>query len=222
MRSNLVPLHINWISESIYCGFGDRLSSWILDLVFVAPFFILTEYLNSLGKNIFFYTLLPNILFDVWYYIYLPMKHGGTPGKLINGLKIIKVDGQPIGWKEAIIRNSVMLALTILGYVLMTSNIIEADNNTFVKLGWLQRSHYLNTLSPVFYKVSSWATNLWILSQLVVLLTNKRRRAVHDFMAGTVIVKTKYVDKIVETMTHLLTEPMEETNGIDLLPHYAD
>jgi uncharacterized RDD family membrane protein YckC len=31
-------------------------------------------------------------------------------------------------------------------------------------------------------------------------LTNKRRRAIHDFIAGTVIVKSKYVEKIRDKM----------------------
>jgi uncharacterized RDD family membrane protein YckC len=34
--------------------------------------------------------------------IYLVKKYGGTPGKLIVGIKIIKLDGTDVTWKEAI------------------------------------------------------------------------------------------------------------------------
>lgn len=56
------------------------------------------------------------------------------------------------------------------------------------------------SLSPEFFIIYSVAINIWIWSELLVLLTNRRKRAIHDFMAGTVIVKAIYVDKIRETM----------------------
>lgn len=220
MRNNLMPLHIDGITESIYSGFGARLGSWILDFIFILPVLLLTTYLNGLGKNIYFYTLVPNLLFTVWYNIYLPIKNGGTPGKTIAGLEIIKMNGQPIGWKEAILRNSLMLALTLLSYVLMTSSLIEADNATYVSLSWLKRSQYLNGFSPICYKVYAWASNIWILSELVVLLITKRKRAIHDYMAGTVLVKARYADDILETMQQTI-DNTEDANGIDLLPYYA-
>jgi len=58
----------------------------------------------------------------------------------------------------------------------------------------------LLSLSPEFFIIYSVAINIWIWSELLVLLTNRRKRAIHDFMAGTVIVKAIYVDKIRETM----------------------
>jgi len=56
------------------------------------------------------------------------------------------------------------------------------------------------SLSPEFFIIYSVAINIWIWSELLVLLTNRRKRAIHDFMAGTVIVKAIYIDKIRETM----------------------
>jgi len=39
-----------------------------------------------------------------------------------------------------------------------------------------------------------------------VLLTNDRKRAIHDFIAGTVIVKKMYIDKINEVMYSQINE----------------
>ena len=37
---------------------------------------------------------------------------------------------------------------------------------------------------------------LWTWSELIVMLTNRQRRALHDFIAGTVVIKKEYADPI--------------------------
>ena len=202
MKENQTPLEINGINESIYAGFWARFASFILDALIMLPLIFFILYLNGLGKNIFFYTLIPNILFGLWYHIYLPKKYGGTPGKLIVGMKIIKLNGESIDWKEAILRHLVLLLLTLFSVAMMTSCLISADETIFKSLGWLKRSEYLMSLSPVFFLIYTWVSNIWIYSEFIVLLTNKRKRAIHDYIAGTVIVKVKYIDEIRETMNN--------------------
>lgn len=195
-----IPLLIEGINDSLYAGFWARLGSLLLDSIFLLPVIFLIHYLNGLGKNIFFITILPNILFALWYNIYLPKKYGGTPGKLVVGNKIIRLDGQYIEWKEAFLRHIILFIFTILSVIMMTICLLKADNETYTNLGWLERSQYLMTLSPLFFKIYAWTSNIWIYSEFVILLTNKRKRAIHDFIAGTVIVKSKYADQIREFM----------------------
>ena len=200
MDNKQTPLEIEGITDNLYAGFWIRLGSLLLDTLFMLPVIFLMLYINGLGKNVYFYTLIPNLAFGLWYNIYLPKKYGGTPGKLVAGVKIIRIDGEAIGWKEAILRHSVELALTILSSIWMTNCLLQADDATFMSLGWLQQTEYLMTLSPGFFKFYNWASNIWIYSEFIVLLTNKRKRAIHDFIAGTVIVRAKYVDQIREAM----------------------
>ncbi|MES2238915.1 MAG: RDD family protein [Bacteroidota bacterium] len=200
MNKNQTPLEIDGISESIYAGFWARCASLLLDTIIMLPILFLILYLNGLGKNMYFYTLIPNFIFGLWYYIYLTKKYGGTPGKLIAGMKIIKLNGESISWKEAFLRHSVLLVLTLFSIIMMTSCLLSADKIVFNSLGWLKRSQYLMSLSPTFFLIYAWVTNIWIYSEFIVLLTNKRKRAIHDYIAGTVIVKTRYINKITETM----------------------
>ena len=55
-------------------------------------------------------------------------------------------------------------------------------------------------LSPILFSVYTWLTNIWIYSEFIVLLTNKRKRAIHDYIAGTVIIKSKYEEAILNNM----------------------
>lgn len=200
MNNKQTPLQLEGVSEEIYAGFWLRLGSLLLDFIFVIPVTGLILYLNSLGKDIYFFTVIPGFLFGVWYNIYLPKRYGGTAGKLVAGIKIIRIDGQSIGWKEAILRHIVLLVLTIFSVVLMISCLLIADEETYTNLSWLNQSEYLMSLSPVLFTIYTWASNIWVYSEFIVLLTNRRKRAIHDFIAGTVIVKGAYIDRIRATM----------------------
>lgn len=187
------------VNESIYAGFGSRLGSLLLDFLFFLPIIFLTAYLNSLSLYFHFLTLIPNILIGIWYHIFLVKKYGGTPGKLITGIKIVKINAEEIGWKEAILRHSVLLMLGIFGTVVMLIAYLNADASYYVTLSWIEKQKYIASLSPLF-PIVNWANNIWVWSELVVLLTNSRRRALHDYIAGTVVIKKKFHEQIIEFM----------------------
>lgn len=68
------PLRLNGINENFYAGFWLRLGAQILDTIFVLPVLFLLLYLNGLDKYMYFYTLLPSLMFILWYNVYLPQK----------------------------------------------------------------------------------------------------------------------------------------------------
>ncbi|RVT72757.1 RDD family protein [Flavobacterium sufflavum] len=200
MNDTQIPITIPGIDNNIYAGFWVRLGSMLLDGIIMLPIIFIILYVNGLSVNMYFYTIIPNLLFGIWYNIYLPKKYGGTPGKLIAGIKIIKMNGKPIGWKEAILRHSVLLALTIFSIITMIICLLKADETVFKSLDWLKRSEYLMSLAKTPFMIHVWASNIWIYGEFIVLLTNDRKRAAHDFIAGTVIVRNVYINKINEVM----------------------
>ena len=200
MNDTQIPITIPGIDNNIYAGFFVRLGSMLLDGIIMLPIIFIILYVNGLSVNMYFYTIIPNLLFGIWYNIYLPKKYGGTPGKLIAGIKIIKMDGKPIGWKEAILRHSVILVLTIFSVITMILCLSKADETIFNNLGWYKRTEYLMSLATIPFMIHVWASNIWIYGEFIVLLTNKRKRAAHDFIAGTVIVRNVYINKINEVM----------------------
>ena len=78
--------------------------------------------------------------------------------------------------------------------------LLKADETVFNDLDWLKRTQYLMSLATIPFTIYVWASNIWIYSEFIILLTNKRKRAAHDFIAGTAIVRTVYVNKINEIM----------------------
>lgn len=200
MSLKQTPLVIEELDESIYAGFWIRIGAALLDLLIVLPFAILTVYLNSLSAYSYYYTVIPNILFFFWYQIYLVKSKGGTPGKLLTGIKVIKIDGKDAGWEEAIMREIVTIIIMLFGIFMTITALSNADIAYYESQPWYMKSQYLMTLAPALFTLYTWAYNGWILSEFVVLLFNKRRRAIHDFIGRTAVVKAAYIETLRETM----------------------
>lgn len=207
----MTPLAIPGINENIYAGFWTRLGSLFLDLLILTPYMLIMLYINGLDKNAYYFTLLPATIFHFWFDIYLVKRYGGTPGKLIVGIKILKLDGTDVTWKEAILRQLVSFIMSLFLSFMTVYALTIADKEYYESLGWIVKQHYLLTLTPLLYKIQSWTSNIWVYSEFFVLLFNKRKRAIHDFVANTVIVKTKYIERIREAINANQTQTDDTT-----------
>jgi uncharacterized RDD family membrane protein YckC len=202
MENKEIPLQLEGISDNLYAGFWPRLGSSLLDSLFTMPVILLIQYVNGLDKDVYFYTCVPGLIFELWYYIYLVKQHGGTPGKLVAGITIIKLNGEPIDWKEAILRHIVLAVLALAGIIITISALRQIDGATYLSYSWWQKPQYLTLFSPLAFTIYGWATNIWTWGEFIVLLTNKRRRALHDYIAGTVVVRKQYLKEIGRDMNN--------------------
>jgi hypothetical protein len=48
----------------------------------------------------------------------------------------------------------------------------------------------IKSLWPKWYRIVDEFNTIWVWSEVVVILFNERRRALHDFIAGTIVVQT--------------------------------
>jgi uncharacterized RDD family membrane protein YckC len=171
-----------------YAGFWRRLGAYALDVLVLLPL-ILIQWVGT-DRYLFFslYALGPLALFSLFFGVYLVCRYGGTPGKLIMGLRIRHVDGSPIGYRAALVRflpEFVIWLLAAIGLIVPLFNMTDPD---FLKLGFLERNRILAELAPPWRRTVDVIGEVWVWSEFLVLLTNDKRRALHDFLAGTVVV----------------------------------
>jgi len=105
------------------------------------------------------------------------------------GLRIRKVDGAPIGYQEAILRYLPEALLAAAMGVAILQSLLAMSDSEFLSLGFLDRSRRLIETAPAWYRPTNWIYQGWIWSEFIVMMTNKKRRALHDFIAGTVVVR---------------------------------
>jgi uncharacterized RDD family membrane protein YckC len=187
---NFLPVRL--FEKPVYAGFWKRLWATAVDLLaFVAALYILTHSYNPDKPLAIVVTALNSILFAV-YSVYFNKKFGGTLGKLAAGIRITKPDGTAIGWPEVWKRSSVDIVLAFLYLVANVSSakhIVSTGNFGLTTATYLK---LLNSHRPSWFAAVETLQEIWFWSELVVLLFNKRKRALHDFIAGTVVIRKEF------------------------------
>jgi uncharacterized RDD family membrane protein YckC len=169
-------------------GFWLRAGAKIIDLLVLSPIIGLTFWLSEQSRSFYLWSVIPSMLFALFYSVYLVRRFGGTPGKLALKLRIQMQDYSPVTVKAALIRETPMMLLgaaTNLGLGLAA---MTMDDATYQSYGFMQRSAFLVAAGPAWLPAINWLINGWNCAGLISILISKRRRAVHDFLAGTVVV----------------------------------
>lgn len=110
------------------------------------------------------------ILVDFLYNVVCTAQFGGTPGKLMLGLRVIRTDGARVGLGVAFRRWVLILVLLVLGSVPDAS------------------------FSPAILVIGMFAIFArfgLLLANLILVLTDERRRSVFDRVASTYVITTK-------------------------------
>jgi uncharacterized RDD family membrane protein YckC len=174
-----------------YAGFWRRLAAYFLDFLAMLPLGGLIIAGDAQYHFFSAYALLPMTAFQIFYGIYLVRRFGGTPGKLVAGLRVLKVDGSPIGYREATLRYLPELGLWFILSVALLVPLFQITDEAYFSLSFVQRQLYLVRLAPFWYQPVDVVEQVWIWSEFIVLLTNRKRRALHDFIAGTIVIVQK-------------------------------
>ena len=184
-----------------YAGFWPRLGSLLLDGLIMAPIIALFLWGNSHYRLFGLYYFIPSIVFGLFFHVYLVRRYGGTPGKLLVKVYIRKVDGTPVGYREAVLRHLPHFLLSIVGSIAILISMDKMTDTEFQALtSRHQRYKRMSELAPSWSRPVNWVRNAWYWSELIVLLTNRRRRALHDFIAGTVVVHASPDDALPPTI----------------------
>ena len=174
-----------------YATFWPRFAAMWIDFFVLLPVGLLNLWGQSVSKPLAMALVLPTAAFFSAYHIYCHGRFGQTIGKRVMGIRVARQNGEPIGWREAWMRSLVDLVFACLwslsSFIALTS-ISDVD---YYGTDWRQRTHALITLHPSWLLWTNTANRLWIWSEVVVMLFNKERRALHDFIAGTVVIRVE-------------------------------
>jgi uncharacterized RDD family membrane protein YckC len=181
-------------SEMVYVGFWRRFFAGWLDIAALLPLLAVTYYFEQQTRMSHLYWFVPGIVISLWFHVYLVERYGGTPGKILLKIRISMADGSRVTLKAAALRYVVPFALSaLLSWAIVLSALGMTDDMYF-SLSYFERSRKLAELAPTWHGTVLIALQVWLWSGFFTLLCNKKRRAVHDFMAGTVVIRwTPYV-----------------------------
>lgn len=88
-------------------GLASRSLAWLIDALIkfaaIMVFSILFQFFGNLGEGL----LLIGMFLLLWFYnvLFEVFNQGATPGKRALGLRVMSVNGTPVGWTGSLIRN---------------------------------------------------------------------------------------------------------------------
>lgn len=173
-----------------YAGFWRRFFSFWADAAVMLPLTGIIYLLSAQSRLFYVYWLLPGLLVGLWFHVDLVRRYGGTPGKLLLKTRIAMVDGSRVTAKAAALRYAVMLVLAAASSVAFAMSCLSVSDTQYFSLDYMARNEMLVAAAPPWYRVVAILMQVWIWGEFLTMLFNKRRRAVHDFIAGTVVVRS--------------------------------
>lgn len=113
-----------------------------------------------------------------FYSIYLHTVYGQTLGKMIMKIKVLDISENPINFRQSIVRDGIYL---VQGLIVFFSEVYQILN-----YGITEEFGFTN-----FDTIVLSIFTIILLAEFFVAATNEKRRSIHDFLAGTVVVRLK-------------------------------
>jgi uncharacterized RDD family membrane protein YckC len=176
------------MNEFVYVGFWRRVLATLLDCIVLSPLIVATFYFQKWGmtnKNIIPETSIT--LFYYLYYVFFVSKFGGTPGKLLSKITIVDINGNYLKWYKTIIRYLPLMTpsiLKIFQYLYIFHNI--PSNITLVSS--IKNYQIITQYSGPFILITG-LTSLFCMIDVLNILCNIKKRAIHDFLAGSFVIE---------------------------------
>lgn len=165
---------VSSIAHNKYETGGARFVALIIDgmILNFAGWFL--SFLNNMESAMMLWIIgIFQMLLPYLYSIFLHGYCGQTIGKMATNVKIYdQSEKQLISYKQALIRDSVPLSILVLVQVLSLFTSME-------DYGWM----LFIGMSMLFLMV------FWSILEIITMLFDSKKRALHDYMAGTVVLK---------------------------------
>ncbi|QIL77584.1 RDD family protein [Hymenobacter sp. HDW8] len=115
------------------------------------------------------------VVLPILYSVFMNYRYGQTLGKMVAGIRVSTMDKtNTLTLRQAILRDSIWIGFAALSL-----------------------SGISDSLPMSFALCLSFAFLLWPLADIITMLANPQRRAAHDFIAGTVVVKVTADDRVI-------------------------
>lgn len=169
-----------------YDTFGPRFWTGSIDgcVLWPASFILSMLAAIKLPTVLFITLIVVESLMWLAYTVVMHTRYGQTYGKMVCKIRVVdhKTEG-PISFKQALLREGIpaIITLGIIGYEICLILKGEITQDAVIK-------GELITLQP--FQILTLLPLLWFIAEVLTMLTNEKRRALHDYIAGTVVVRT--------------------------------
>ncbi len=167
-----------------YKTFWRRFWAGIADSIVLMPLMLLSQVLWNHSEQI------PNAILALYYitlalsgYVYRILLHGFygmTIGKMLLKLVVVDVSEKaPLKMSQAVRRDMIPLFLASFYITIKFFHILKTGEPS---------SPAVRPLGFAYWVISS-CSAIWFWGEFITMLTNRKKRALHDFVAGSVVIR---------------------------------
>lgn len=163
-----------------YQTFGPRVWAGIVDGLVFLPISFFDGYLSSPERGSLILIAWAIVSYTTYwlYSVILHARYGQTLGKMAAGVTVLDVSEERMPtFRQAFIRDIGYIALNSLSLAYLIYLVVA---------GQYVRNTEVGTLPG---QVLAWASLGWFLLEIITMATNNKRRALHDYLAQTVVVR---------------------------------
>ena len=156
-----------------------RLLAAIIDGIIFIPFLFIEQWIYKTTNNVYLLFCWTTFLVfaPIIYSIFLHFKFGQTYGKWVVGVKVLNIrEKTTLTLRQSIYRDSFYLLVAIIGLLYYGALLMRNSDQETILTEYSSFSD-----NPIFW---------WTLIELITMLTNSKRRALHDFIAKSIVVRT--------------------------------
>ena len=157
-----------------------RLGAAIIDSIIFTPLLLADLWVLNQTDNVwivFAWTVFNASLYYL-YSIFFHYKFGRTIGKWVLRIKVLDIsETKLLSLKQAILRDSLYLVIQLIGLLYFLYLVAKTGDLDIIIMD------YRNFIDYSFL--------CWMALELISMLTNEKRRAIHDWLAGSVVIVAK-------------------------------
>ena len=181
-------------NDLIYIGFGKRFLAFLIDVcIWYLVTYILREILlKILPITEWVHAIVLDITIDMMLFCivtFFVVKYGGTPGKSLLKIRIVTIHGDNLSVGRAFLRQLITITATItltLQQCYIVSIFMRFQEA--VKIGDFSNIYDFQA-DVLMLIISGFVWLIIFLSDVLLMLTDKRKRAIHDYLANSIVVQ---------------------------------
>lgn len=159
----------------------------ILGISFEVIYWLVTNYNHSGGyvDENYRWTLFLSVS-SIAYSVLMHWRYGQTVGKMIAGIKVIdKSETKNITLLQAVLRDIFYILTETALLIIIGSYVMHESTDVFQETVYLQKVQQ----AAYWQQLNDNIGFAWAIIELVTMLSNTKRMALHDYIAGTVVVR---------------------------------
>ena len=168
-----------------YQTIGPRFLALLIDSLLAIPFSILIMALSGFtgSSKVSFILTVALTAAPVIYIILMHAYFGQTLGKMAMKVKVLDISERPITFAQAVIRSLPQL----LPVFITASMLIQT---MFEQMEPRPSNEFTTETFSTLLAIANFLYLFWTIGDIISALLTEKKRALHDFLAGTVVVRT--------------------------------